>query len=122
MDEGFCEILLFGLFGVDGDIHYKANPARSKSAKEIIHRQNEILEAMRHIRVTRRGTLSTQSYPQRAKRKEGKGATGLYALWQGTVEGKRVEERSSANGAGGQPPGLPGRPWQNGLGTEHGNH
>ena len=65
----------------------------SMSAREIVKRQDEILQAISQIRVMQRGTLSQQTYPQRAERKEGKGAVGPYGLWQGTVGGKRFGQR-----------------------------
>jgi hypothetical protein len=65
------------------------------SEDQIVQKQNEILQAMARIRVMRRGTLSRQSYPERARRKGGKGAVGPYALWQGTVAGKRFGVRVS---------------------------
>lgn len=67
----------------------------TRSAQQITKRQNEILEAIGRIRVMRRGTLSRQAYAERAKRKNGKGATGPYCLWQGTVGGRRFGKRVS---------------------------
>jgi hypothetical protein len=67
----------------------------SMSAQQIVNRQDEILKAVSRIRVMRRGTLSQQTYRQRAKRKNGKGAVGPYLLWQGTIKGKRFGQRVS---------------------------
>ena len=67
----------------------------SRSAQHIVKRQDEILQALSRIRVMQRGTLSRQTYPQRAKRNNGKGAVGPYCLWQGTVGGKRFGKRVS---------------------------
>lgn len=69
------------------------------SAEEIQVRQNEVLMAMGRIRRMRRGTLTHQTYPERAVRKEGKGAVGPYGLWQGTVAGKRFGRRVSGDTA-----------------------
>ncbi len=63
------------------------------SAQQIVKRQDEILEALARIRVMERGTLCWQRYPERAKRRGGKGAVGPYGLWQGTVGGKRFGRR-----------------------------
>jgi len=68
----------------------------SMSAQQIVNRQDEILQAVSRIRLMRRGTLSQQTYGQRAKRKNGKGAVGPYFLWQGTIRGKRFGQRVSA--------------------------
>ena len=68
----------------------------SMSAQQIINRQDQILQAISRIRVMRRGTLSQQTYRQRAKRNNGKGAVGPYFLWQGTIKGKRFGQRVSA--------------------------
>ena len=65
------------------------------SVKQIVQRQEEVLQAMGRIRVMRYGTITKQSYLQRAGRKEGKGAVGPYALWQGTVNGQRFGKRLS---------------------------
>ena len=65
------------------------------SAKEITEKQELILQKMAQIRVMQRGTVSSQSYPERAKRHEGEGAVGPYYLWQGTVSGKRFGKRLS---------------------------
>ena len=67
----------------------------SKSARQIVNSQEQIIEAMGRIRVMRRGTLSQQAYPERAKRNNGKGAVGPYGLWQGTVGGQRFGKRVS---------------------------
>ena len=67
----------------------------SKSAKQIANKQDDILRAMSRIRVMRRGTLSQQTYAERAHRKDGKGAVGPYMLWQGSVEGVRFGKRVS---------------------------
>lgn len=69
------------------------------SAEEIIQRQDEILEAMAHLRTMRRGSFSQQSYPERASRKGGQGAVGPYGLWQGTVDGERFAKRVSGEQA-----------------------
>jgi len=71
----------------------------SNSAQQIVNRQDEILQAMGQIRLMQRGTISKQTYPQRAKRRDGKGAVGPYYLWQGTVRGKRFGKRVSADEA-----------------------
>lgn len=65
------------------------------SVQQIISKQEEILERLSRIRTMERGTLSRQSYPHRAKRKNGNGAVGPYYLWQGTVGGKRFGKRIS---------------------------
>lgn len=65
------------------------------TAQGIRQRQDEILKAMGSIRRMRRGTLTHQTYPDRAHRKEGQGAVGPYGLWQGTVAGKRFGKRVS---------------------------
>ena len=67
----------------------------SHSANQIVQRQDEIIRAISRIRTMRRGTLSQQSYPQRARRRGGHGAVGPYMLWQGTVKGKRFGKRVS---------------------------
>jgi len=69
------------------------------SAKQIGQRQNEILKAIGEIRTMQRGTLTQQSYPERAGRKGGEGAVGPYGLWQGTVDGKRFGKRVSGEEA-----------------------
>lgn len=71
----------------------------SITAQQIMKRQNEILETIKGIRTMRRGTLSKQAYPERAKRKNGKGAVGPYCLWQGTVGGRRFGKRVSGKEA-----------------------
>jgi len=65
------------------------------SAKEIAQRQESILQEMAQIRTMQRGTVSWQSYPDRAERKEGLGAVGPYGLWQGTLNGIRFGRRIS---------------------------
>ena len=65
------------------------------SAKEITEKQELILQKMAQIRVMQRGTVSSQSYPERAKRNEGDGAVGPYFVWQGTVNGVRFGRRIS---------------------------
>lgn len=65
----------------------------SMTAEQIVARQDRILEEMSRIRAMVRGTLSWQEYGERAKRRGGKGAVGPYALWQGTVSGKRFCRR-----------------------------
>ena len=67
----------------------------SKAAQQIARQQDEILHAMSRIRVMRRGTVSHQTYPQRAKRKDGNGAVGPYAIWQGSVDGAHFGKRVS---------------------------
>lgn len=67
----------------------------SRTAQEIVERQNEILKAMGEIRTMRRGSMSRQTYAERAERKEGKGAVGPYHLWQGTLNGERFGKRVS---------------------------
>ena len=71
----------------------------SMSAQQIVKRQNEILEAIGRVRVMRRGTLSRQTYAERAKRKHGKGAVGPYCLWQGSVRGQHFSRRVSGGEA-----------------------
>jgi hypothetical protein len=71
----------------------------SNSAKQLAKKQNEILQAMSRIRVMRHGTLSKQTYPERAQRKDGQGAVGPYWIWQGTVEGVRFGKRVSGTQA-----------------------
>jgi len=65
------------------------------SMQQIVERQEEILESIGQIRLMERGTVSRQTYTERAKRKDGKGAVGPYLLWQGTVKGKRFGKRLS---------------------------
>lgn len=65
------------------------------SAKEIAEKQENILQKMAQIRLMQRGTVSWQSYPDRAVRNDGHGAVGPYGLWQGTVNGKRFGKRIS---------------------------
>lgn len=65
------------------------------SAKEIADKQKIILQKMAQIRVMQRGTVSRQTYPERAKRNEGDGAVGPYFVWQGTVNGVRFGRRIS---------------------------
>ena len=65
------------------------------SPQQIVNRQDEILQTIGRIRLMRRGTLSRQTYPGRAKRNNGQGAVGPYCLWQGTVGGKRFGKRVS---------------------------
>lgn len=65
------------------------------TVQQIIEQQQEIIERISEIRIMERGTISRQTYPERAKRKEGKGAVGPYCLWQGTVGGKRFGKRIS---------------------------
>jgi hypothetical protein len=65
------------------------------SAQEIAEKQESILHKIAQIRVMHRGTVSRQTYPERAKRHEGEGAVGPYCLWQGTVSGKRFGKRLS---------------------------
>jgi len=65
------------------------------SAKQIAEKQESILHDMAQIRVMQRGTVSWQSYPERADRNEGQGAVGPYGLWQGTVNGRRFGRRIS---------------------------
>ena len=67
----------------------------SMSAQQIVSRQNEILEIIARIRVMRRGTVTRQTYRERAKRNNGQGAVGPYLLWQGTIQGKRFGKRVS---------------------------
>ena len=71
----------------------------SMSMEQIMRRQNEVLEAMAQVRSMRRGNLSQQTYPHRAKRKNGKGAVGPYGLWQGTFGGKHFSKRVSGDEA-----------------------
>lgn len=65
------------------------------SAQEIVRKQEEVLRAMSRIRTMCRGTVSRQNYPERSKRKDGRGAVGPYCLWQGTIDGKRFGKRIS---------------------------
>lgn len=65
------------------------------SAKEIADKQKSILQKMAQIHVMQRGTVSRQTYPERAKRNEGDGAVGPYFVWQGTVNGVRFGRRIS---------------------------
>ena len=65
------------------------------SAREIAQKQESILQKMAQIRVMQRGTVSRQTYPERASRNEGEGAVGPYCIWQGTVNGKRFGKRIS---------------------------
>lgn len=65
------------------------------SIKEITEKQESILQKMAQIRVMQRGTVSRQTYPERASRKEGEGVVGPYCIWQGTVNGKRFGRRLS---------------------------
>ena len=67
----------------------------SMSPQQIVQKQEEILQAMSQFRIMRRGTLSQQTYPERAERKDGKGAVGPYGLWQGTIGGQRFGKRVS---------------------------
>jgi len=67
-----------------------------QSIEAIQQRQCEVLQAMGRIQVMRRGTVSTQEYSQRRKRKGGAGATGPYWLWQGSIGGKHFSQRVSA--------------------------
>jgi len=71
----------------------------SNAVQQIIQRQDQILQAMGRIRTMERGTITRQSYPERAGRKNGFGAIGPYCLWQGTVRGKRFGKRVSGNEA-----------------------
>lgn len=65
------------------------------STQQLIKRQDEILRHMAQFRLMAHGTVTRQKYPERGKRKEGKGAVGPYFLWQGTVKGKRFGKRVS---------------------------
>jgi len=65
----------------------------NQPAATLIQQQDTLLEAMRQTRVMRRGTLSSQQYPQRRARKDGHGAAGPYALWQGYQDGKHFSQR-----------------------------
>lgn len=65
------------------------------SAQEIAEKQESILQKIAQIRVMQRGTVSRQTYPERAKRNEGEGAVGPYFVWQGTVNGERFGKRIS---------------------------
>jgi len=67
----------------------------SQTVQQILTQQDKLLERIAQIRVMERGTVSRQSYPERARRKQGKGAAGPYCLWQGTVNGKRFGKRVS---------------------------
>jgi len=67
----------------------------SKTTDRIRQKQDDLLEQMGRIRVMRRGTVSQQHYPQRRKRRAGKGATGPYFIWQGYLNGKRFGRRVS---------------------------
>lgn len=71
----------------------------SQSAHEIARKQERILQELAQIRVMQRGTVSRQTYPERARRNEGEGAVGPYCLWQGTVNGKRFGKRISGKEA-----------------------
>lgn len=71
----------------------------SQSTKQIIERQEEILNRISQIRLMERGTVSPQRYAERAGRKGGAGAVGPYYLWQGTVKGKRFGKRLSGEEA-----------------------
>ena len=65
----------------------------SMSPQQIAKRQDEILECLSRIRLMERGTVSWQTYSERANRKDGEGAVGPYGIWQGTVHGKRFGKR-----------------------------
>jgi len=70
-----------------------------QTAQELTQRQDEILREMSRIRLMHRGTVSQQSYPDRAHRREGRGATGPYYVWQGSVEGKHFSKRVAGDAA-----------------------
>jgi hypothetical protein len=70
-----------------------------QSTREIQQQQDSLLEEMGRIRVMRRGTVSRQQYRERRARKEGKGASGPYFMWQGYREGKHFSQRMSARQA-----------------------
>jgi hypothetical protein len=67
--------------------------------RRIDEQQQGVLEQMGRIRVMRRGTLSQQEYGQRRERKGGKGATGPYFVWQGSVDGGHFSKRVGAGRA-----------------------
>lgn len=67
--------------------------------RDIVQRQQALLEDMRRIRVMRRGTLSQQRYTERQERRGGRGACGPYFVWQGYVKGKRFGVRVDASHA-----------------------
>lgn len=69
------------------------------STHQIVERQEEILNRMSEIRLMERGTVTSQQYAERARRKGGEGAVGPYFLWQGTVNGKRFGKRLSGSEA-----------------------
>lgn len=65
------------------------------SVQQIAEKQESILQKIAQIRAMQRGTVSRQTYPERAERNEGEGAVGPYCIWQGTVNGKRFGKRLS---------------------------
>jgi len=65
----------------------------NQTAATIIKQQDALLEAMGETRVMRRGTLSMQEYGERRTRRNGQGAAGPYALWQGYQDGKHFSRR-----------------------------
>jgi len=70
-----------------------------QSTRQIQQQQDSLLEEMGRIRMMRRGTVSRQQYLERCARKEGKGASGPYFMWQGYRGGKHFSQRMSAGEA-----------------------
>ena len=70
----------------------KTKTARPSKPAGMWARSREALWSMSRIRTMCRVTVSRQNYPERSKRKDGKGAVGPYCLWQGTINGKRLKK------------------------------
>jgi hypothetical protein len=70
-----------------------------KHVEQLRQQQDALIEQMRQLRLMYCGTLCEQRYPARRARKDGKGATGPYFLWQGTRQAKRFGYRVDAQQA-----------------------